>query len=188
MNQLDKNIAVNLKRIRKAKNLSLDMLAERTGVSKSMLGQIERGESNPTVATIAKIVEGIKVPFEEFLYMKEDSVTIVDCNARPIYKEKDGVFKIKIIFPYDKFRQIEVFEGDFEPGAVMASISHGEKSSEYVTVVNGELTLLVGENKYMVKTGHAIRFDSNQEHTYMNNGDEPLIMNFVLSHENATAF
>ena len=51
MNQLDKNIAVNLKRIRKSRNMSLDMLAEKTGVSKSMLGQIERGESNPTVAT-----------------------------------------------------------------------------------------------------------------------------------------
>ena len=52
MTQLDKNIAFNLKRIRKSKNMSLDMLAERTGVSKSMLGQIERGESNPTVSTI----------------------------------------------------------------------------------------------------------------------------------------
>ena len=60
MNQLDKNIAVNLKRIRKSRNMSLDMLAEKTGVSKSMLGQIERGESNPTVATIAKIVDGIR--------------------------------------------------------------------------------------------------------------------------------
>lgn len=40
MNQLDKNIAVNLKRIRKSRNMSLDMMAERTGVSKSMLGQI----------------------------------------------------------------------------------------------------------------------------------------------------
>lgn len=47
MNQLDKNIAVNLKRIRKSKNMSLDMLAERTGVSKSMLGQIERGNPTP---------------------------------------------------------------------------------------------------------------------------------------------
>ena len=47
MTQLDKNIALNLKRIRKSKNMSLDMLAERTGVSKSMLGQIERGKTNP---------------------------------------------------------------------------------------------------------------------------------------------
>ena len=70
MNQLDKNIAVNLKRIRKSRNMSLDMLAEKTGVSKSMLGQIERGESNPTVATIAKIVDGIRVTFEELIYPK----------------------------------------------------------------------------------------------------------------------
>ena len=55
MTQLDKNIAFNLKRIRKSKNMSLDMLAERTGVSKSMLGQIERGESNPTVSTLSLI-------------------------------------------------------------------------------------------------------------------------------------
>lgn len=62
MSMLDKNIAANLKRIRKAKNMSLDRMAEQTGVSKSMLGQIERGESNPTVSTIGKIIEGIKVP------------------------------------------------------------------------------------------------------------------------------
>lgn len=63
MTQLDKNIALNLKRIRKSKNMSLDMLAERTGVSKSTLGQIERGESNPTVSTIGKIVEGFEGAF-----------------------------------------------------------------------------------------------------------------------------
>ena len=71
MNQIDRNIALNLRRIRKTKNMSLDMLADRTGVSKSMLGQIERGESNPTVATIGKIVEGLKVPFEQLLYERE---------------------------------------------------------------------------------------------------------------------
>lgn len=72
MTQLDKNIALNLKRIRKSKNMSLDMLAERTGVSKSMLGQIERGKTNPTVSTIGKIVEGLKVPFEQLIYDRKE--------------------------------------------------------------------------------------------------------------------
>ena len=57
MDTIDKNISINLRKIRKEQNMSLDMLSERTLVSKSMLGQIERGESNPTVATIAKIVD-----------------------------------------------------------------------------------------------------------------------------------
>ena len=68
MSQIDRNIAYNLKRIRKSRNMSLDMLAEKTGVSKSMLGQIERGESNPTVETVSKIMEGIKISFEDLIY------------------------------------------------------------------------------------------------------------------------
>ena len=99
MNQLDKNIAVNLKRIRKSKNMSLDMLAEKTGVSKSMLGQIERGESNPTVATIAKIVDGIRVPFEELIYPKTDSVVIIDNDKLPVYKAQEGAYQVRSIFP-----------------------------------------------------------------------------------------
>lgn len=69
MDQIDKNIASNLRRIRKSKNMSLDMLARKTGVSKSMLGQIERGESIPTISTVAKITNGIGISFEELLYL-----------------------------------------------------------------------------------------------------------------------
>lgn len=90
MNQLDKNIATNLKRIRKSKNMSLDALAEKTGVSKSMLGQIERGESNPTVSTIAKIVDGIRISFEELLYPKQESVLIIDNDKLPVLRSEEG--------------------------------------------------------------------------------------------------
>ena len=74
MDQIDKNIAANLKRIRKSKKMSLDILARKTGVSKSMLGQIERGESIPTISTIAKITNGINISFEELLYLDRKSV------------------------------------------------------------------------------------------------------------------
>ena len=72
MSRLEENIGSNLKRIRKAQKMSLDMLAKKTGVSKSMLGQIERGESSPTISTLGKIVDGIPVPLEELLYRKKD--------------------------------------------------------------------------------------------------------------------
>ena len=110
MNQLDKNIAVNLKRIRKSRNMSLDMLAEKTGVSKSMLGQIERGESNPTVATIAKIVDGIRVTFEELIYPKTDSVVIIDNESLPVYRAQEGAYQVRSIFPYDRHRNFELYE------------------------------------------------------------------------------
>jgi transcriptional regulator with XRE-family HTH domain len=60
-------VAQNLRRMREDKKLSLDRLAELTGVSKSMLGQIERGESSPTISTIWKIANGLKVSFTSLL-------------------------------------------------------------------------------------------------------------------------
>lgn len=120
MSQIDRNIAYNLKRIRKSRNMSLDMLAEKTGVSKSMLGQIERGESNPTVATVSKIMEGIKISFEDLIYKQEEEVVLVEKKNLSTYKEKDGEFKIRTVFPYSKERSFEFFY--LNPDAVFREI------------------------------------------------------------------
>ncbi len=63
MDYLSKNVAVNLKRTRQARGMSLDQVAEQTGVSKSMLAQVARGEGNPTLSTLWKLSNGMKVPF-----------------------------------------------------------------------------------------------------------------------------
>ena len=61
MDYLSKNVAANLKRIRKSKCMSLDQTAEQTGVSKSMLAQIERGTANPSLGVLGKVTSGLRV-------------------------------------------------------------------------------------------------------------------------------
>ena len=119
MTQLDKNIALNLKRIRKSKNMSLDMLAERTGVSKSTLGQIERGESNPTVSTIGKIVEGLKVPFEQLIYNRKEIMVVPSPEEAPVCKAKEGEYRIYVMLPYDAGRNFEIYQGELTRNARM---------------------------------------------------------------------
>ena len=182
MTQVDKNIATNLKRIRK--NKSLDMMAEKTGVSKSMLGQIERGESNPTVATISKIVEGLKISFEELLYVKSEELLLVDDNQISPYREKDGKYQIKVLFPYDRNRQFEMFSIRIEPGQVCGKISEDEGTCEYITVLSGEALVRFGNREQVVKTGQNMRLVSGLEHCYCNKGQNPLLMNLTLSYEN----
>ena len=84
MSKIDRKISENLKRIRKSRNLSLDALSARTGVSKSMLGQIERCESNPTVATMEKIAEGLRISFDELLYSREEDIMVIDPDRTDI--------------------------------------------------------------------------------------------------------
>ena len=67
MDDINNVIADNLKRMRKENRWSLDTVAEMTGVSKSMLGQIERKESSPTVATLWKIATGLHISFTALL-------------------------------------------------------------------------------------------------------------------------
>lgn len=157
--------------------MSLDTLAERTGVSKSMLGQIERGESNPTVATIAKIVDGIRISFEELLYPKQESVLIIDNDKLPVLKAEDGAYQVRAIFPYDRRRNFEVYEIRIEPGEGCGCFLKGEGSSEYIIVVQGVLTLETADGTYEVAANHAIRLDGTGNHSYHNSGSRQLVIN-----------
>lgn len=65
--ELNRAVAENIKRIRKSKKLSMERLAAESGVSRSMLGQIERGEANPSVAILGKLALALKVPAEILL-------------------------------------------------------------------------------------------------------------------------
>ena len=65
--ELNRAVAENIKRIRKSKKLSMERTAAIAGVSRSMLGQIERGEANPSVAILGKIAAALRVPAEVLL-------------------------------------------------------------------------------------------------------------------------
>lgn len=188
MSQLDKNIAENLKRLRKSRNMSLDMLAEKTGVSKSMLGQIERGESNPTLATIEKIVDGMKVPFEELIYKKTEAIAIIDNDKLPVYKAQEGAYQVRVVFPYDRHRSFEVYEAKIEAGEDCDCIVGENGSCEYIMVVQGMLTLVTEEGTYEVAANHAIKIASLQRHSYHNRGLQRLILNIFISYEASIAF
>ncbi|MDK2961436.1 MAG: family transcriptional regulator, regulator of sulfur utilization [Eubacteriaceae bacterium] len=87
MDYLNQNIAINLKLIRKEKGMSMDQVAEQTGVSKSMLGQIERGEANPTVGTLGKIISGLRVDLHELI--KTPGVGVYEVNRDKLIPTKE---------------------------------------------------------------------------------------------------
>ena len=100
MEELNSIIADNLKTIRTQRGLSLDNVANLSGVSKSMLGQIERGESNPTIGTVWKIVNGLKVSFTSLVQkpVKENNVILRSDIAAIISDE--GKYNIFPFFPF----------------------------------------------------------------------------------------
>ena len=180
MDYLSKNISINLKKIRLGKKMSLDDVAEQTGVSKSMLGQIERGDSNPTISTIGKIVSGLRVTVDDLISPPTHETYLVHREKLTPAKEITGQYAVYNYFPFEKSREFELYGITISPDGIYQSGSHGEKTSEYIVVNSGVLTLKVGDEFYEVKAGDALRFESDKEHHYINNGKDTLNFNVLF--------
>ena len=141
MDYLSHNVAVNLKQIRQSKGMSLGEVAEQTGVSKSMLAQIEKGTANPSLGVLGKITSGLRIEFQTLIDPPREDFCIV--NPKEIFptKELEGQYKVWTCFPYEDSHSVEVYRIDIEPGGVYMSGSHGEKTREYITVTEGVLTI-----------------------------------------------
>lgn len=181
MDYLNTNIAINLKKIRQTKNLSLDAVAEQTGVSKSMLGQIERKEANPTIGILGKIVSGLRVELDDLVCEPRDITYTVEREKLIPTKEVQGEYTVYSYFPFERYRKFEIYVISIQKGASYVSGGHGEHTEEYVMVNTGELELKLDEEVKNVKKGNAIRFNTGREHIYRNIGEEELEIICVFS-------
>lgn len=172
-------IAANLKRLRMDRQLSLGKLAELCGVSKVMLGQIERGESNPTINTIWKIASGLKVPYTALIDEPMESSICVRRENAKFQSAVEGKYRLYCYFTNHAGRNFELFSVELDPHTIYESFPHGEKAQEYILIDNGELTLTVGESQYILNAGDSIVFDSTLKHSYFNQKDTLLKMTVI---------
>lgn len=180
MDYINKNIAINLKKMRIAKNLSLEGTAEQTGVSKSMLAQIERGEANPSIGCLGKIVSGLRVELSELIETPRQETYYISKDEIVPTKEVEGQYSIFTYFPYEKDKPFEIYGMDIYRNGTYYSGSHGENTVEYITVATGILTLRVREKKYIIRPGDAFRFDSDIEHWYRNDGADTVRLTSIF--------
>ena len=161
-------IGARLREIRTELDLSLEEAAKRTGVSKPMLGQIERGQSIPTVTTLWKIATGLKTPLSSFLQERSPDYSIIRIGGEAPVTEDQGRMRAYPIFPYDPIRSMEVFFIAFDPGCRHISEKHSEGVEEYILVRSGTLQLVLNGREVLVGKDEAIRFRADIPHEYHN--------------------
>ncbi|MBU3131856.1 helix-turn-helix domain-containing protein [Clostridium gasigenes] len=168
MKNLNLIIGNKLKSIRNERNLSLDEVAKLTGVSKAMLGQIERAQSNPTVSTLWKISTGLKVSFSFFVDENQDDLKVIYQNdINPIIEENNRM-KLYPIFPFDSNKGFEIFTIELGPGCNHISTPHNAGVEEYIIVTEGQIEITINDKKFILQKGNSIRFMANKPHSYKN--------------------
>lgn len=180
MEHIHLSIGKNLNRLRKNRGFSLDKVAEITGVSKAMLGQIERGESNPTVTTLWKIANGLHVSFTSLMENKKLSVSIIDRSKISPLKEKGEDYQVYPLFPFDPEKQFEIFSICLEAQCKHESEGHNKGVEEYIIVSKGVLEIRIEQETYLINQGNAIRFVADRPHCYYNPTARPLHYHVVI--------
>lgn len=161
------SVGQQLKKARARLAWSLSRAAKETGVSKAMLGQIERGESSPTVATLWKIATGFHLPLSS-LIESEGSPTDLFVPAKRTSLKPNHELAVHPLFTFDPRFGFELFQIELEPGQTHLSEAHDEGVTEHIIVTTGKVEVLLDDKWRPLNTEEALRFSANKPHGYRN--------------------
>jgi transcriptional regulator with XRE-family HTH domain len=180
-------VGANLRRLRAKRGLSLERLARASGVSRAMLGQIELGQSTPTINVLWKIARALAVPFSALITNRTAGRTTVMAAARAkVLTSHDGAFSSRALFPFDEPRTTEFYELRLAPLSVEQADAHPPGTIENLIVTSGSLEMVVGSEKHALGAGDAILFEADVPHLYRNVGGVELVMYLVMTYAEKT--
>ncbi|MDP3410585.1 helix-turn-helix domain-containing protein [Bosea sp. (in: a-proteobacteria)] len=164
-----------IQRLRKAYNFSLSELAEQSGVAKSIISQIERNETNPTLATIWRLSQALDISIERVLSSGEEE-PFIEKTARadtPILVSEDGKLKLAIVGWIKTVEWLQWYDVQSEPGGELDSEGHQRGSIESLSVTSGEFEVEVGDIIQRAKAGETLRYRCDRRHVVRCVGDQP---------------
>lgn len=175
-------ISRNIKRIRQERNLTLDDLARLSGVSKSMLSEIERCTKSPTISMLEKVCSGINIPLAQLTYMETPEVSVVKRSGIKHYSTSEG-FDTYNLFEFDPDKKFEILRHVIAPHSQRMSEYHEAGIREYIICTQGVLEIQVGEKCFELQEGEAIQFLANCNHKYANTTEEETSILMLLFRE-----
>ncbi|MGN1281748.1 MAG: helix-turn-helix domain-containing protein [Succinivibrio sp.] len=164
-------ISRNLQHLREQTGMSLGKLSEKTGLSKAVLSQIEKGNSNPTINTIWKIAEAFGVTYSALLESKRVTVEKVAYEDLAFQKDDDTHYRIGCYFSSNLSRNFELFLLELDPGVEHVTDGHKKISEEYLFVKEGSVEIVVDNSTFRLKEGDSMTFDGLVRHSYKNVSD-----------------
>ena len=171
-NEISDRLAEALKAARSEKGLSLEAVANLSGVSKSMVSQIERGQSSPTVATLWNLTQALQVDFAGLVgsSAQVDEITCLRAGTTPTIDGRGEGCRIRILSPPEEAGRHEVYELLFEAGGRLVSDAHGVGAREHLTVIEGSLEVVSGEAVEVLSAGDTAHYNADRSHRIVAKG------------------
>lgn len=176
-------VGKNLRRLRTERGLSLERLARASGVSRAMLGQIELGQSAPTINVLWKIARALDVPFSALITSSQSTgIKVMREKEAKRLLSHDGSFSSRALFPFDEPRRVEFYELRLQPNGVELAEPHAAGTTENLVVAKGAVEIVTGGVAQRLAAGDAILFEADCAHEYRNTGATEALLYLVMTY------
>jgi len=176
-------VGANLRRLRTQRGLSLEKLSKASGVSRAMLGQIELGQSAPTINVLWKISSALGVPFSGLISARQEGgLQVMRAEAAKLLTSHDGAFSSRALFPFDSPRRVEFYQLTLRPGAVEKADPHNPGTVENLVVAQGSVEIEAGGRRELLAAGDAIVFEADVPHVYRSRAAGETVMFLVMTY------
>ena len=154
-----------------------------------MLGQIELGQSVPTITVLARIADAFSLPVTAFMSERgEPDVMLLPASEAKVLRSADSAFTSRALFPFAGSRKVEFYELRLTLGCVESSEPHASGTCENLVVAQGELEVSIGAEVRRLAAGDAIFFSADAPHSYCNRGATEAIVYLVMTYPETVSY
>lgn len=183
---IDKVLGERIRHCRRARKMSLQSLAESSGISIGLLSQIERGLSSPSLRVLAGLADALQLGLADLFKdeaaaaPQDDKIVVRAEERKKLTFWRTGISK-ELLTPQADSSTLDIFMVVLEPGGTSGSQLYSHQGEEAGTVLEGAIGINVDGKEHRLQAGDSFRFTSTRQHSFWNPGNSPARVLWVNS-------
>jgi transcriptional regulator with XRE-family HTH domain len=180
---INENLGKRVKKLRGDRGWSLEELATASGVSRSMLSEIEREKANPTLTVTFRIARAFGLTLQELIESAESSaskIQVIRASDRAQVNRSDKQCEIRTLSPLNLEKDVEFYEVSLRPGGALRSQPHFEGTREFLTVEEGTLRIESDQDSDDLAKGDSGTYRADVPHAIVNTGKGTALVFLVV--------
>lgn len=177
-----RHLGTRLRQLRSERGWSLEAMAGASGVSRSMLSEIEREQANPTLAVTLRIAQAFEMSLGDLIGSPgaAATVTVIRKNDRAFHYRSDGNCRLRTLSPLHLEKDVEFYEVALGKGGALRSAAHFAGTREFITVVKGQLKVESASESEVLHAGDSATYRADVPHALISTGRAETLVFLVV--------
>jgi len=170
--ELETAIGIRIRKLRVQKNLTLDDLANASGVSRAMISRIERGEASPTASLLARICAALGLSLSLFFAEEGEVSPLSRRQDQQVWRDPETGYVRRSVSPPGTSSDVDMVDVEFPPGARVSFPPHAASSgmTQHIWLFDGEMEMTTGDSVYRLLPGDCLFMQVGEGHVFHNPG------------------